>query len=440
MPKASGVRPTKSRVEFERVVDFEKCELAEGVRLFVHPTTKFKTVFLRVFIHEPLGADVTRIALLPHLLRRGCRRTPTMRAITTFLEDLYGASFGADVFKMGEQQVTSFSLDVVNDRYTPRNIGALRRAIEFLGRVISEPVLRKGVFPPEVVAQEKENLKRLIEGLINDRASYAYERCLREMCKNEPYHIYEYGRIEDLPRLDPASLREMHLRILRAAPIDVFVVGDVAPQKIASMVRGAFGKLRRGEVSMPPPTTDRAAPAVPREIVEKMDVEQGNLVIGARTGIRWSDDEIFALSMANGILGGFAHSKLFVNVRERDNLAYSVHSWIDLAKGVLFITAGIDFAKYADALRTIREELAAVQAGRISDEEMEKTRASLVDRVRSRDDSPTGKIGVLHEMLWHGRVMPGAEMIERTKAVSTAEVVAAAKKIRLDTIYFLTRA
>jgi predicted Zn-dependent peptidase len=190
---------------------------------------------------------------------------------------------------------------------------------------------------------------------------------------------------------------------------------------------------------VPAPAVDQPPPAEPREVVERMDVEQGNVVIGARTGVRWLSGDVFALSMANGVLGGFPHSKLFTHVRERDNLAYSVHSWLDVTKGLLFMAAGIDFAKYGDAVRTMREELAALQAGTVSEEEIEKTRASLIDRVRSRADSASSKVSAFHEMLWGGCTLSDEQSIERYGVVTRDQIVAAAKKIRLDTIFFLTK-
>ncbi len=419
-------------------MSFTASDLADGVRLFVYPTTKFKTVTIRAFFHRALGEGATAGALLPHVLRRGCRRTPTMRAITVFLEDLYGASSSAEVFKMGEQQVMAIGIDVINDRYAPRKIGAVRRAMEFLGRMATEPVLRKKAFLPEFVAQEKENLKRSIEGLINDRGAYAYEQCLRAMCSAEPYRHYEYGCVEDLPAITPQSLRDLHLQLLGSAPVDIYVVGDVGPKRISAMAQAAFRPKRQGVV-VPASPVERPAPAEAREIAERMDVEQGNIVIGARTGVRWESDDATAMSMANGVFGAFPHSKLFVNVRERDSLAYSVHSWLDFTKGLLFIAAGIEFGKYGRALQTIREELAALQAGTISDEEMEKTRASLIDRVRSREDSAGSMIGVAHEMMWHGRTRSAEESIAAYRSITRDAVVAAARRIRLDTIYHLTR-
>lgn len=399
---------------------------------------QFKTVSVRAYLHAPLGPDATRFALLPQVLRRGCRRTPTLRAITTLLEDLYGASFSADVFKMGEQHVLSLSLEVVNDRYTPRDLRALPRGVEFLGRALCEPVLEGRAFKAEYVRREKENLKFRIEGLIDDRSSYAAERCIREMCRDEPYRIYELGSVEDLPSIGPADLRELHLRLLATAPLDVFMVGDVTLAQGRRMVGRAM-RLKRGQVAMPPPAMIRPAPAAPREIVERRDVEQGHLVLGLRTQTTWQSEDLFDLSMANGVLGGFPHSKLFANVRERDNLAYAVHSSIDLAKGVMFITAGIDFAKSAEALRTIRQELEALQAGRITDDEMEKTRASLIGRVRAREDSPGSLIAAYHEMMWHGAVRAPEEIVREYRAVTRDRVAAAARRIGIDTIYFLTR-
>jgi predicted Zn-dependent peptidase len=170
-----------------------------------------------------------------------------------------------------------------------------------------------------------------------------------------------------------------------------------------------------------------------------MEVEQGHLVIGARTGITWADEGAFALSFANGILGGFPHSKLFRNVREREGLAYSAGSSIDNAKGLLWIGAGIDPAKFEPAMRVIREQVEALKQGDLSDDEVDKTRASLVNRVRSREDSPSSRIGWFHELNTFGRRMTLREAAERYEAISREDIVAAARRIALDTIYFLTR-
>jgi predicted Zn-dependent peptidase len=418
--------------------DFVEISLAPGVRLWVLPDTRFKNVAVRGWLHRPLDERATETALLPAVLRRGCRRQPTQARMAAFLENLYGASCGADISKSGESHLLSFWLDVVNDRFVPRGGKVLGEGVRFLSRLLAQPVKQGKGLNRDYVTGEKENLRRHIEALLNDRGSYAYERCIRIMCEGEAFARYEYGRVEDLAAIDAASLAAFHQETLETAPAEIFVAGDVSPAAMEKLFRTAFPWKNR-KPAPPPPAVIKAAPAAPREVVETMDVEQGHLVIGARSGVTWSDDGVFALVFANAVLGGFPHSKLFRNVREREGLAYGTGSSTDNAKGLVFLSAGIDPAKREPAVRVIKEQLDAVQQGDVSAEEMDKTRASLINRVRSREDSLSGKIAWFHELVTHGRRMTTAESIARYEGLSRDDVVAASRRVKLDTVYFLTR-
>jgi predicted Zn-dependent peptidase len=421
-----------------RQADFEIFEPARGFRVLVHPTKKFKTIGLALYVHQPLGDRATRIALLPSVLRRGCKGLPDMRRVVLFLEELYGASMGADVVKIGERHLLAFRFEVVNDRFAPKKIRALEKSMGFLWKILSQPVLVKGTLRPEWVAQEKENLKRLIEGMINDRMSYAYERCIQEMCKGEPYSLYEYGKLDEVDPITPRDLTQLHRKVLAEAPIDLFVVGDVDPERVAEVAGRTF-RFPKRSVRVPPATILRESANGLREHVEKLEVEQGKIVLGCRTGITWGHAETFSLVLYNGILGAFPHSKLFVNVREKEGLAYATHSSLDYTKGLLFVTAGIDPAKYARCVEVIRRQMDDLAAGKISDDEWEKTRLTIVDRVRSREDSPSGKIGAFLEMALNGHPMTADEIIAGVERVTRDEVARVAARVRPDTLFFLSR-
>jgi predicted Zn-dependent peptidase len=418
--------------------DFEVFEPAKGFRVFVHPTRKFKTITLSLYVHQPLGAEATKIALLPQVLRRGCKGFPDMRTIVVYLEDLFGASMGADIAKIGERQMMIFRFEVVNDRFAPKKINALDKSIQFLWKILSQPVVTKGGLDADYVAQEKENLKRLIEGMINERMSYAYERCIQEMCKDEAYARYEYGRLDEIEAITPKDLLKLHGRLLLEAPIDLFVSGDVDPKKVAAIAKKTF-KFKKRKIRPIPPTEVRQGDGKLQEHVERLDVEQGKMVFGCRTGVIWGAPETFPLVMYNGLLGAFPHSKLFANVREKEGLAYAVHSSLDHTKGLLFITAGIDPAKYTKCIEVIKQQMADLASGKINDDEWEKTRLTITDRVRSREDNPSAKIGSFLEMSLNGKPMTAAQVIDGVNRVSRADVVRAAMRIKPDTIFYLTR-
>jgi predicted Zn-dependent peptidase len=418
--------------------DFEVFEPAKGFRVFVHPTTKFKTITISLYVHQALGEQATAIALLPQVLRRGCKGFPDMRSTVVFLENLFGASMGADVAKIGERQMVVFRLEVVNDRFAPRKIQALEKSLQFLWRMLSQPVIAKGGLRADYVAQEKENLKRLIEGMINERMSYAYERCIQEMCKGEAYARYEYGQLEEIDPITPKALLQLHGRLLAEAPIDLFVSGDVEPRKVAALAKKLF-KFGRRKIKPIPAAVIKSGNGALREHIEKLDVEQGKMVMGCRTGVIWGKPDTFPLVMYNGLLGAFPHSKLFANVREKEGLAYAVHSSLDHTKGLLFVTAGIDPAKYTKCIEVIKQQMTDLAAGKISDDEWDKTRLTITDRIRSREDNPSAKIGSFLEMSLNGSPMTAAQVIDGVNGVSREQVVRAAALVRPDTIFYLTR-
>jgi predicted Zn-dependent peptidase len=421
-----------------RLGDFEAFEPSPGFRVYVHPSPKFKTITFKLYVHEPLGDQATRVALLPFVLRRGCRRQVNMRKITEFLEGLYGASAGADVLKLAERQVVYFRFEVVNDRFAPRRIRALEEAIGFLWRMLAQPVTWKGQLHSGYVAQEKENLRRFIQGLINDRMSYAFERCVELMCAGEPYGRYEYGKLEEIDSVTPRELARVHERLVATAPVELYVLGDVQPARVAEVAARVF-RFRRRKVAELPPAEIRAGTDGVREHVEKMEVEQAKLVLGCRTGIAWGHDDMFALVMYNGLLGAFPHSKLFVNVREKEGLAYATSSSLDSSKGLLFVSAGTDPAKHARCADVIRRQMQDLAEGKVTPDEWEKTRRMIADRVRSREDNPSGKIGAFAEMNLNGRPMTADELIAAVEKVAPEDVARVAARVRPDTLFVLTR-
>jgi predicted Zn-dependent peptidase len=163
------------------------------------------------------------------------------------------------------------------------------------------------------------------------------------------------------------------------------------------------------------------------------------VALGCRTGISWGHEDTFPLILYNGVLGAFPHSKLFANVREKEGLAYAVHSSVDHSKGILFVTAGIDPAKYSRCVAVIRDQMDDLGRGRISDDEWQKSRATIIDRIRSREDSPGAKIGAFLEMSLNGKPMTADQIVAAVQAVTREEVVRVAARVKPDTLFFLTR-
>lgn len=419
---------------------FTNYGLGEGINLYVQPTEKFKTTVVYVYFHTPLAVDtVTANALLPMVLARGSADYPTTAALFRHLDELYGAAFGVDVSRRGEVHSIIFRMEVAGEQHIPGGQGLLEDALKTLAGIITRPVLDGERLKPEYVEQEAANLKQTIEGLVNDKRRWAMVRCTEAMCEGEPFALYRLGRVEDLAKITPESLRAHHQRLLQSAPVDIFVVGDVQPESVRDLVQRTLSLPPAGpEGRKMPQTQVKREPGHPvKEVVDRLDVNQGLLVIGLRTGITATDPEYFPMMVANGILGGFSHSKLFQEVREKNSLAYFAYSSVESIKGVGFMYAGIEFDDMEQCKEIMLQQLSAVQRGEISDEEVATTIHTLVNDVLAASDSPGAMVDLAVDRVFSGRELTIEERVQAYQQVTKEQAAAAASKFALDTIYFL---
>lgn len=411
--------------------------MPNGIVLHHYPTTKFKTVTMMLCLHQRLGGDAARTAVLPFLLRRGCRAFPSLRDLARRLEELYGAVLEPAVWKLGERQVAVLELELAEERFLPDPGDLLGQGMELLCQLLTEPATEGGVFRADYLAGERDNLIRRVQSLANDKRAYAVFRLGQEMCRGEAFARHQYGSVEELAALEARELWGYYQRLLRENPLDLFVVGGGEPEDLARRAHAALDFPRTGGVTLEPTPLGRA-PTAPREVVEEQQVHQAKLCLGFRTATTYADPAYTALAVANGILGAFPHSKLFREVRERASLAYYANSRLEPTKGLLIVSAGINGADYPRSREIILQQLAAVQAGDFTGEELENTRRAMERGLLASEDVPEQKIRDAVVGLVNGRPEGVDERLARLRAVTAEQVVEASRRIRLDTIYLLT--
>ena len=273
---------------------FETSNPAPGVTFHINNNKKRKTNRLHLYWIGDLDEQtVTTRALLPMLLTRGTRSFPTMQAMTQREEWLYGASVSTSVVKIGERHMISARCEFVNDNYLPQGESVMSDVVDFLRELVHEPYLENGVFPAEVLEQEKLNQQRLIESLINDKRSFAHERCVQTMCADEPFRIYEEGRVEDLDAITSEDLLATLAEANSAAPMHVYFAGDMEPGNVAAALAPLIGERAATPKALREPTRDRAPQEV-RRVEEELQVQQANLVMGYRSHLRFADAESVA--------------------------------------------------------------------------------------------------------------------------------------------------
>jgi len=419
------------------LISLDSKTLPANINIHLLPTPKFKTVLVTVLLQQVLEKQLAaETALIPAVLERGTGKYPSFRDLKIRLEELYGAELGADVIKKGERQILSFSLEVVNDKFAPGE-NLLRQGLLILRDVISDPFIENGAFKSDYVYQEKEQLAKEIKGLINDKINYALERCIQEMCPAERFGVYRYGSIEELERVSAEGLYEYYRSLLKENPIDIFVVGEVDPKETFDLIQETFNFPRSGEPVQFPPVEVHNIPGEVRYHEERLPVNQGKLTLGYRTNTSYRDEEYVPLMFYNGILGGFPHSKLFQNVREKASLAYYSFSRLEKHKGIQLIGSGIEVENYQQALEIILEQVELIRKGKITREEMENTRRALISAYKVVGDSPYNLVNFYTDGLVGEREEGIDYFIRKIEGIREDNVVEVAHRVHLDTVYFL---
>ena len=419
------------------MISLDSKTLPANINIHLLPTPKFKTVLVTVLLQQVLEKQLAaETALIPAVLERGTGKYPSFRDLKIRLEELYGAELGADVIKKGERQILSFSLEVVNDKFAPGE-NLLRQGLLILRDVIGDPFIENGAFKSDYVYQEKEQLAKEIKGLINDKINYALERCIQEMCPAERFGVYRYGSIEELERVSAEGLYEYYRSLLKENPIDIFVVGEVDPKETFDLIQETFNFPRSGEPVQFPPVEVHNIPGEVRYHEERLPVNQGKLTLGYRTNTSYRDEEYVPLMFYNGILGGFPHSKLFQNVREKASLAYYSFSRLEKHKGIQLIGSGIEVENYQQALEIILEQVELIRKGKINREEMENTRRALISAYKVVGDSPYNLVNFYTDGLVGEREEGIDYFIRKIEGIREDNVVEVAHRVHLDTVYFL---
>jgi predicted Zn-dependent peptidase len=408
-----------------------------GISVHVLSTKKYKkNTIVTTFMQDLQEETATPLALLPYVLTRGSQAYPTPERLSLALDDLYGAYLGGTIDKKGERHIVDFTMTVSNEKFLSTNDNLFQQALDIMADVILRPLTVEGGFKPEHVDAEIEQHKKRIAQVIDDKIALAGMRCLSEMTKGEPYSIPRLGYEERLGEVTPQGLYEVYQQLLRTAPMHVYVVGDVEFEAVCEQIFRTFDFEREPDDSFREVKTMHEAHEV-KEVVDHYEVSQGKLNIGMWANVDYASDDYPALLVYNGIFGLYPHSKLFLNVREKNSLAYYCSSRVDALKGLLYVQSGVEFKNFDKALSIIKEQLDVMRQGQITDEEMEFTVRGIINDLKTGADSATGQADYHLNGLVGGRIRTREEMIESISKVTADDVVRIAKGVQMDTVYKL---
>ena len=416
---------------------FETREISQGRSLHIRREDRRKTSRLRLSWVTDLGPGAALNCLVPSCLLRGTVSHPTLRDISRRSEELWGLGVGTSIDRCGQRQILSIQAEFPEDSRLPGEEKVLADAVEFFRELIHQPHLVAGKFPEETVETEIAQHRRSIEGRLDNKRSWALQRCVEETCPDEPWRFHEYGSVEELAGATSETITGLWHDAIDSCHQFVHFSGDVDRSVVEPILMPLFG-----EESGPAKALSERFPlrgsAQMRQMEERFQGQQANLVISLRTNTGHEDPLHEAMLITNGILGGFPHSRLFSQVREKQSLCNSIGSHVEGSNGLMCISAGIDGDSTERARDSILEQIEVMKRGEFSAEELQMTLNAWESRLRMIQDSPAS----LAEFDLISRLVdrqPSVEALrEKVATVTRDEVVEAANRLQPDLVYLLT--
>lgn len=417
-------------------------EIKNGVKVHLINTDKYKTDFTCVFLTTELKREiVTKNALIPFLLKRGTKIFPSQHSINVELDNLYGATFNCGVDKYGDNIVSKFYIESIDNRYAFDNENVLEKSLNMVLDIVFNPIMENNNFKQEFLNTEKENLKKIIESKIDNKDSYAFDNCISSMYGEKGFGLYKYGYIEDIDEINLEDISNYYRWLIDNSKIDIFISGNIDNNSIKEYIENNEFlnnlKPRVGNYVLNNEHTEikKKLDSI-KEIKEKMNISQGKIVIGLDI-LEKKDNFIATALVYNSILGDGANSMLFQNVREREGLAYSARSTFVKQKSNIFIRCGIEIENYDKAVKTIKEQLENIKDGNFTDENIENAKKYLISGIRNIEEEQDTEI-----VYYIGQEIANTNLaiekyIENIEKVSKEEILQIANSIGINTIYFL---
>ena len=167
-----------------------------------------------------------------------------------------------------------------------------------------------------------------------------------------------------------------------------------------------------------------------------MEIEQSKLYIGCKLDKLTPFEQKYVMNIYSFILGGSPNSRLFMNLREKNSLCYSVNSTYQPVFNLLIIRAGINASDFKKSVTLIKQELKNITQGKFDEKEIEAGKITYKNTFKEVEDSAFSILNAYTSCEYLG-YDPIEKRIKEIDKVTKEDIIKVSKKIHVDTIFLL---
>ena len=361
---AGSGRPAKRRSQIEHQ------DLPSGLALDVVQARTLPLVQIRVLVKSGAAADGDNTGLAnftAKMLKDGGAGRYSSKDLLAKIETL-GTDLGVEV----GPDSTVLSLAIPKAHFD--------EAMDLLGAVTREPRWDEQEFGKLKKRQIQKSADKAKSNGAWSATMLLWQELYRLPTGVHPYASYD-ARPSELAKITTALCRNFYKKNFTPKNTTIIVGGDIDVDAARKAVDKAFGSWKGPEVAAASFADANAPERLKIFLADRPKSAQSDVYVGM-LGPSRKDDSWTGVKVANQVLGGGVSGRLFLDVREKQSLAYNTRSTVgEVARGPVPIIAyaGTQTAKTGLAVQALLDNLKRISAEAAAEDELNTARRYLAD-------------------------------------------------------------
>jgi len=397
---------------------YKKSKLKNGVRIITAPLKGTNTVTVLVMVNTGSKNENAKNRgishFLEHMFFKGTEKRPTTLDISKELDKVggaYNAFTGKECtgfWAKTDKKHCHVALDVIFD------------------------MLLDSKFSEEEIKREKGTILEELNMYLDNPMMHISDLFENLLYKNQPLGYDEIGNRKTIMSVRRKDFIDYYKKHYTGKNIIIVIAGNFNEKEIINNVKKCFNGPKRNSIKKINETYDRQSK--PELLIEYKKTDQTHLCLGVR-GYNTDHEDKYVLSILSVILGGNMSSRLFISVRERNGLAYYIHTSAIDYKDVGYFAAqsGVNNKKCLEAIKIILDEFKKVKEEKISAEEIKRAKDYIKGRMNiALESSDAVASFVANQEISSGKILTPEEKFAKINKVTANDLQRVARDIFVD--------
>lgn len=400
------------------IMNYKLRTLPSGLKLLTVPMPGLESVTVTVWVKTGSRYEDSKVSgishFLEHMVFKGSKKRPSAKAISEVVDSI-GGEFNAGTSK----DWTNF--------YIKTRVGNLDTAMDVLSDMVLNPILN-----PEEIEREKGTIVQEI-AMYEDTPMMHIGDVFEELTfEGNPLGLDTAGSAKTVRAIKRDDFVRYRLIHYHSVNMLVSIVGGITENSSKSLTEKYFGEFNN-KGAEPAFNKFSVSQSKPQFKLQTKKSEQAHLIIGFMSEGRNYEGR-FAQSLLSTILGGGMSSRMFIEVRERRGLAYSIRTGVDRYQEVGYLStyAGVDVGKADLAVKVMLEQYYGIKNLKleIKNSELGKAKEFLKGHLAlALEDTKDVTAFFADQALFAKEILTPEEVYKRVDKVRVEDIYSEAKKL-----------